>query len=897
MSVRYLDRLFAPRSVALIGATDRTGSLGAVALRNLRRAGFRGELMLVNPHHAQIDGIPVYSDIASLPRTPDLALIATPPATLPGLVAQLGERGTRGAAVITAGFGELGPQGEALQRQMLDAARPYLLRIVGPNCVGVMVPRIGLDASFSHIPPRPGHLALISQSGAMVTALLDWASPRGIGFSHIASLGDMADVDFGDMLDYLAADAETRAILIYAEGITHSRKFMSAARAAARIKPVLVLKAGRSAHGARAASSHTGALAGADAVYDAAFRRAGMLRVGTMAALFQAAETLALTDAQLGDRLAILTNGGGAGVLAVDALAAAGGELAVLEPRTLDALNRVLPGTWSRANPIDIIGDASGERYSRALDAVLADRGVDAVLILNCPTALADPADAAKAVIATMAALPASHRLRRHVFAAWLGEQSAREARELLATAGIASYETPDDAVAGFMQRVEYRRNQTLLRATPPARPSGGPPEVEAVRTIITAALAGGASWLAPEDAVALLQAYGIPVADTRVAPSPEAAAELAREIGFPCALKIRSPDVVHKSDVGGVALGLTDAASVRAEAAAMAIRVETARPAARLDGYLVQAEIQRPEALELLAGIAHDPVFGPVIMFGHGGIAVEVMNDTALEFPPLDPLLARSQMARTRVWHLLQGYRGRPSANLEAIADVLIRLAQLALDHPEIREIDINPLLADADGVIAIDARIKVAPVATSVRPVIAPYPQELETTVLSRDGQPVRIRALRPEDEPLLHDLAARMDPEDLRLRFFTPIRGLSHAVAARLTQLDYDRELGLLAEENGAAMGVAHFFADPDNRSAEYAIAVRSDAKGRGIGYALMQRLCELAAQRGIGELVGEVLRENRRMLDMCHDLGFTCAAEPGECTSVRVRKRLSYIGFGR
>ncbi len=894
MSVRNLDRIFAARSVALIGATPRIGSVGSVLLHNLRRCGFRGELMLVSPHHSEIDGLPVYQSVARLPQAPDLAVIATPPETIPPLIDELAARGTGGAVVITGGFGERGAEGHALQQRMLEAAQPALLRLIGPNCIGIMVSPIGLDASFSHLSPSPGDIAFVSQSGAIVTAMLDWAVPRGIGFSHVVSLGDMADVDFGDMLDFLATDPHTRAILLYVEAVTHGRKFMSAARAAARVKPTLVLKAGRTGAGARAASSHTGALAGADAVYDAAFRRAGMLRVDTIAELFDAAETLALTGNQSGERLAILTNGGGAGVLAADALIAAGGTLAAPSSATLARLDRVLPATWSHGNPIDIIGDALGDRYSAALGALLEDDGIDAVLVLNCPTALARPAEAAAATIAAIAAAKAARHRLPNVFTAWLGEQSAQEARRLFAEARIPSYETPDAAIGGFMHRVRYRRNQELLMETPPARTGDFVPDAARVRAAIAGAADRDGAWLAPEAATALLEAYGIPVAASRIAADADAAAAAATGIGFPVALKIRSPDLTHKSEIGGVALHLADAESVRREARAMLERVRAARPQARLDGFLVQAMIRRPGGIELLVGIAGDPVFGPVVVFGQGGIAVEIVHDSAIEFPPLNAVLARAQMARTRVWQLLQGYRGIPAADIDAIVDVLIRVGELAADHPQIRELDINPLVADSTGVIALDARVRVT--SEAQRLAIAPYPQSLESVGHTRDGAAVRLRPVRPEDEPLLHDLAAHMTPEDLRMRFFAPIRGLSHAIAARLSQLDYDRELALLAERDGTALGVVRFAADPDNRSAEYAIAVRSDWKGRGLGYLLMTRLIEIAAARGIGELVGEVLHENRPMLEMCRALGFSIAADPRDPALTTVRKALAAAGEG-
>jgi acetyltransferase len=893
MSVRNLDKLFNPASVALIGATDRDGSVGSVVLRNLHRARFHGALMLVNPQHRELDGMRVYPDVASLPQAPDLAVIATPPDTVPRLIAELGERGTKAAVVITAGFGELGGHGKALQQAALDAARPHLLRLVGPNCVGVMVPGIGLDASFSHLAPPPGGVAFVSQSGAMITAILDWAAPRKIGFSHVVSLGDMADVDFGDMLDFLAADAHTHAILLYVEGIIHGRKFMSAARAAARAKPVLVLKAGHSAAGAKAVHSHTGALAGSDAVCEAAFARAGMLRVGTMAELFDAAETLALTRDQIGDRLAIVSNGGGAGVLATDTLAAAGGRLAELAPETISQLSQVLPPTWSHGNPVDIIGDAPGTRYANAIKTLVADHGIDALLVLNCPTALADPDTAAQAVIDTLAALSPATLRGRNVFTAWLGERMAAPARRRFEGAGIPTYDTPEAAVSGFLHRVRYQRNQTLLMETPPARPDPFEPDIEAVRAQIADALKAERSWLDAEGVAIVLGAYGIPQPLSRNAATAGEAAAAASEIGFPVALKIRSPDITHKSDVGGVVLGLRDPAAVRDAVEAMLRRVRIERADARIDGVLVQQMIERPGAVELLAGLSEDAVFGPVVVFGQGGTAVEIVNDSAIALPPLNLPLARWQMERTRVWRLLQAYRGKPAAALDAVAEILIRLGQMAADHPEIRELDINPLLADANGVVAVDARIRVSKADTpgAGRLAIAPYPKHLESAGAARDGTPITLRPVRPEDEPRLHDLFAHMSPEDIRLRFFAPIRELSRSLAARLSQIDYDREMALLAEYGGLTLGVARYFADPDRLRAEYAIAVRSDWKGRGIGYVLMTRLIDAARKAGIGEMIGDVLHENQPMLDMCRELGFTITAHPNDATVLTVRKSLA------
>jgi acetyltransferase len=894
MSVRNLDKLMKPKSLALIGATPRTGAVGAVVLRNLRRAGFQGPLMLVNPKHHALDGMPVYRDVQSLPETPDLAVIVTPPEAVPGLIATLGARGTRAAVVITAGFGELGERGRALQQATLEAAQPHLLRLVGPNCIGVMVPGAGLDASFSHIAPKAGDLAFVSQSGAMITAVLDWAAPRGIGFSHVVSLGDMADVDFGDMLDYLAEDGDTRAILLYVEAITHARKFMSAARAAARAKPVLAVKVGRFAESARAAASHTGVLAGSDAVYDAAFRRAGMLRVDTMAELFDAVETLALTRPQQGERLAILTNGGGPGVLATDALIAAGGRLAELSPDIVAKLDAVLPRSWSHANPVDIIGDAPGKRYADTLRILMAEPAIDAVLALNAPTAMARPGEAAQAVIEEFKATPQSRLVGRNLLTAWLGEHSAAPARRRFAEARIASYETPDGAVRGFMHRVQYRRNQDLLMETPAARPDDFTPDATTAHQAIARTVAAGGGWLAAEDAAAVLGAYGIPLPASLVVADAAGAADAASAIGFPVALKIRFPDLTHKSDVGGVVLNLGTAEGVRTEATLMLERVKAAQPRARIDGFLVQAMVQRPGALELILGLIDDPTFGPVVMFGQGGTAVELLHDTTLELPPLNAALARAQMARTGVWRLLQGYRGQPPAAIDAIADTLIRVAQLAADHPEIRELDINPLLADQKGVLALDARIGVAPahIPGAARLAISPYPKEFESTATLRDGTVIRLRPVRPEDEPLLQDLARHMNADDLRLRFFTPVTTLSHQLLARLSQIDYDRAMALIARPavEGTALGIVRFAADPDNRRGEFAVSVRSDWKGRGLGYLLMTRIIEVARQRGLGEIFGEVLRENDAMLRVARALGFSVTTHPQEAHLLRLTKPL-------
>ncbi|ACJ00137.1 bifunctional acetate--CoA ligase family protein/GNAT family N-acetyltransferase [Rhodospirillum centenum] len=894
MTIRNLDRLFKPSSIALIGASRHPQSIGQVVARNLFNAGFDGPIMPVNPHERSVEGVLAYNSVAALPLTPDLAVIATPPQTIPGLIAELGERGTKAAVVITAGFAEMGEDGRKLQQQVLDAARPHLLRVVGPNCLGVMVPARGVNAGFAHLPPLKGDIALVAQSGAVVTSILDWANARGIGFSHLVSLGGMADVDFGDMLDYLAQDPNVRAILLYVEAITHARKFMSAARAAARAKPVIVIKAGRSDEAAKAASSHTGALAGADAVYDAAFRRAGMLRVSELDELFDAVETLATGVQIKGDRLAILTNGGGIGVLATDALVGQGGRLAALTPETLEKLGRVLPPTWSHGNPVDIIGDAPGKRYADALGILLEDPGCDAVLVMNCPTAVADSVDAADAVVSV---LKAKGNKRTPVLTSWLGETAAAEARRQFAKQRIPDYHTPNQAVRAFMHLVRYRKNQELLMETPPSVPEQFDVDMAVARHQIDEALATGCDWLSEYQAKEVLRAYGIPCVQTVTAATPAEAERAARRLGGRIALKILSPDITHKSDLGGVALNLAPN-QVWAEAEAMLERVRSFMPTARIEGFTVQEMAHRPDAHELIVGMIDDELFGPVILFGAGGTGVEVVADKELGLPPLNMNLAREMMSRTRIHRLLLGYRSRPKADLDAIALSLIKVSQLVTDFPEIVELDINPLFADDKGVLALDARIKVATpkMEGSRRLSIRPYPKKLEQTVRLRDGREYLIRPIRPEDEPLIHDMVAHTSLEDLRLRFFAPMKRLSHQLAARLTQIDYGREMALVAErpdeETGepAIHGTVRITADPDNERAEYAVLVRSDMKGKGLGYVMMTRILDYARMRGIKEVFGEVLRENTTMLAMCRELGFTQHDNPDDPGVMEVSYRV-------
>jgi len=894
MSIRNLDSVFKPRSVAVIGASKTAHSVGAVLSRNLFKSGFEGPVMPVNPKHQAIEGVLAYPDIASLPVTPELAVVATPPETVPQIVAQLGERGTKAAVVITAGLSRKRKGSDStLKQEMLNAARPHLMRVIGPNCLGILVPKWGLNASFAHMAAQSGRLAFVAQSGAIVTSVIDWASSRGIGFSHLVSLGDMADVDFGDMLDYLANDAGTRAILLYVEAVTEARKFMSAARAAARMKPVVVVKAGRHAAGAKAAASHTGALAGSDIVYDAAFRRAGMLRVTTLEELFDAVATLALTDVPQGERLAILTNGGGVGVMATDSLVDYGGTLAEIGKETTNALNKVLPATWSHGNPVDIIGDAPGQRYADALKALRADKQIDAVLALNCPTAVADSLEAAQAIV-DVARTPSPHTAHKQaLLTSWVGDRSAAASRELFVNNGIPTYETPEDAVRAFTHLVNYRRSQRALMETPASVPEDYTPDHAVVEEILAGAVEAGREWLTEVEAKQVLDAYGVGVVPTRVATTPREAAAIAADIASPVAVKILSPDITHKSDVGGVALDVAGPAAARTAAEGMLERINTQQPEARIEGFSVQPMVNRPGAYELIIGMTDDAQFGPVILFGQGGVAVEVVKDQALGLPPLNMRLAHETMSRTRIYRQLQGYRGLAPANLDAIAVTMIRVGQLVTDHGRIAELDINPLLADEYGVVALDARIKVhsgGPSGTA-RLAIRPYPKELEETITLGDNRELLLRPILPEDEPALQAAFAKLTPEEIRLRFFVPVHTLTHVTAARFTQIDYDREMALILTEPGIAgkteiFGVVRINADPDNERAEYAIVVRHDMTGMGIGILLMRRIIDYCRSRGIGEIFGDVLRENNTMLKLCKALGFQQRSLPEDPDLVRV-----------
>jgi acetyltransferase len=910
MSTYRFDRLLAPRSVALVGASARPNAFGAAILRNLREAGFKGPIWPVNPRHDSVDGVQAFADLADLPEPADLVVIVTPAETVPEVVEAAGRKGCGAAVVIATGLGN-GP--DSLAEAARAAARRHSLRLVGPDSMGLAVPGALLNASLLARAPLPGDLALISQSRTVAAGIVAWAQGRGTGFSGIVSLGNAVDVDIADCLDHFAADIRTRAILLSIATVTDAPKFMSAARAAARAKPVVVLRSGRhdtartidGRSTTHTGITHTGILARTDAVYDAAFRRAGLLRVQDLDEMFSAVETLGRQRPFPGRRLAILANGRGVGAIAVDRLMDLGGSLAGLSGETRARLAAAVPGTTPEAwrNPVDIGADADGPRYAAALEALIADRDNDAVLVINVPTALSDGSTVATDIVEAVKRGRKGAFRARPVFAVTVGDEAAGE---ILSQGGIPRFATDADAVEGFSHLVRYREAQDDLTTTPAVLPDDLVPDAAAARRIVDGVLAEGRTWLDPHEMTGLLAAYGIPAQPVALAADADAAAEAAWPViaaGGTVALKLASPDVVHKSDVGGVRLGLTSEAAVREAAADMLARLARERPRARVTGFVVQPMLRRTQARELIAGLVDDPVFGPVVVFGRGGTAVEVIDDRALALPPLDRRLAADLIGRTRVARRLKAYRDVAAADEAAVALVLVKLGQLAADLPELRELDINPLLADHDGVIALDARAAVAPLPAErrrdagtgpshARFAVRPYPRAWERRIVL-DAQAILVRPVRAEDEGLFEAFFRQVSAEDLRLRFFAPVRDFSHAFLARLTQLDYARAIAFVAIEEaaGTMMGAVRLHADANHETGEYAILVRSDLKGLGLGWALMGLMLDWARAEGLAVVEGQVLRENTTMLAMCRKLGFTVRTDPSDPDLMLVRRTLA------
>ena len=892
MPQHYLHPLFNARSVAVFGASEREDSVAGILFRNLRKSGYSGEVYPVNPKHETVFGDRCYGYASELPATPELALIATPAPTVAQVMEECGKRGIRHAIVLTAGFREVGAKGAALEETVKAVAKKYGIRFIGPNCLGIQRPAIGLNATFSQGATLAGDLALVSQSGALCTAMLDWAETNGIGFSSVISTGASADLDFGEILDYLACDTQTRGILLYIEGIRDARRFMSALRAAARFKPIVMVKVGRHATGAKAAQSHTGALVGSDAVFDALVRRAGVVRVNTILQLFASARALSTHIKPTGNRLAIVTNGGGPGVMATDLAVDMGLRMAELSAASIETLNAVLPASWSHANPLDIIGDATAERYRAAVDACLHDDNVDGVLVMLTPQAMTRPTEAAQAVV------DVAKTSSKPVLTCWMGEAQVHEGRSLFKQAGIPYFTTPEPAVEVFSFLSAFYENQRQLTQTPGPLSQQTEPDVEGARLIIESALAHGRHLLNEVESKALLSAFRIPIAQTLIARNPMEAMLMAQQMGFPVAMKINSPDITHKSDVNGVRLGLSSGQAVRSAFGEMLSDVKRLRPDATLDGIVIEPMVTRPHAREVLLGMTSDPVLGPVIVFGAGGVDVEAFQDRAVTLPPLNHYLARDLIQRTRVATLLGPFRSRPPVDMAALENVLLRLSEMVCELPWLAELDINPLLVDEHGALALDARIVIAPrVPTADRyghMAIHPYPAHLVTHWQLPDGNDVLIRPIRPEDAELTQEFVRSLSEEAKYFRFMDAVKELSPTMLARLTQIDYTREMALLAltEIDGkeVELGVARYAINLDGESCEFALVVNDQWQKQGIGHKLMDVLMDVARGKGLKVMEGEVLKTNRPMLTLVEGLGFHIEPHPEDDTVRKISRAL-------
>lgn len=880
MGPHFLERLFSPKAVALFGASEREDSVAGRVMRNLIDNGYDGRLYPINPKYRSVYGRRCYRRLQDIEEPVDFAAIATRASTVPDIIHECGELGVRAAVVYSAGFAEAKEEGRRLEAALLEQAHRYRIRLLGPNCLGLMRPSEKFNATFSKSSARPGSLALISQSGALCTAVLDWAESSGIGFSGVASLGEASDVDFGEVLDYFALDEQTRSILLYIEGIRDARRFMSGLRVAARFKPVVVVKAGRHAEGSRAALSHTGALVGSDDVFDAALMRAGAIRATTIEQLFAAAQLLANRHRVGGNRLAIVTNAGGPGVLATDRAVDLGVTVATLTPSTISALNEALPEHWSHANPVDVLGDATPARFGAAVGACLKDPGTDGILVMLTPQAMTDPLGSARAVIAE----------REHsdklVLASWMGRAQVLSSRALFAEHGIPAFPSPERAVEAFAYLASYQHNQELLRQVPgPVAPHSGA-DIDGARLIIETALAEKRTSLTGIEAYALLSAFRIPHARVLQAHSAIEAMAAAQTLGFPVALKIASPDILHKSDVNGVRLNIANAQTTRVAYEDLVASVQQQRPDARITGVTVERMYTQRDGRELHIGVVRDTVFGPVVSFGLGGTAIEVLHDHAIALPPLNSLIARNLIDRTRAGRLLGQFRHLPAANLAAVEQALLAISEMVCELPQISELDINPLMADQQGVVALDARIAIEPVDPRKKRyahmAIHPYPNRMVSHMHLKDGTDILLRPIRPEDADIEVAFVHNLSPESKYMRFMQSLQELTPEMLLRFTQIDYDRELALVAitQQDGKEVEVAvtRYSMNPDGESCEFALVVADAWQRKGIGARLLTLLIEAARERGFRVMEGQVLAENAPMLALVKRYGFIVTRTP-------------------
>ncbi len=877
-----LDKIFHPNSIAIIGASDEEGTVGYSLMRNLVDYKFGGKIYPVNLRKNEILGFKVYASVDQIPEPVDLALIATPARTVPDVVEQCGKCGIMGLVIISAGFKEIGAEGKELEDRIMQIKQKYALRIIGPNCLGVIRPEHSLNATFLNKMPKPGNIAFISQSGALGSAILDWAMHQNIGFSNFVSVGSMIDVDFGDLIDYFGTDAKTRSILMYVEGLTDARKFMSAARHFARAKPIIVIKTGKFSESAKAAASHTGSMTGEDVIYDKAFKRAGMVRVEEIADLFNCAEVLGTQPLPEGPKIAIITNAGGPGVMATDAVIAKGGKMAQLSPVTIEKLNEVLPHYWSHGNPIDILGDAKQDRYSATLDACLKDENVDGVLIIYTQQAIGDPVEIAES-IASLVKSQTYHN--KTILTSFMGYGPVEEANQVLNRNNIPTYSTPEQAVKTYMYMYQYKSNLELLYQTPEELPVDIAPPKRPLMVIMRDVANENREILNEAEAKSFLEYYNFPVVRARAASTADEAVSLAAQMGYPVVLKVLSPQIVHKTEAGGVILDLTSEAEVRKAFQEIVQRAKNYDPNAEILGVTVQKMIKK-HGYEVIIGSKTDPLFGPVILFGMGGVGVELFKDFSIGLPPLNQTLVRRIVEETKVYQLLKGFRNEPPANLKLLEEIMVQFSQMLVDFPQLKEVDINPLFINDQEAFAFDARIVIdkSKVFQKIEPhshlVISPYPKKYETTWRLRDGRIVLLRPIKPEDEPLWLEMFQNFTEESIRFRFFQIIKDTPHETRIRYTNIDYDREIAIVPElaENGRKriLGVVRVSIEPDGKTGEIAFIVADPWQGLGLGTKLVDYAIEVCKDMKIETLYAIMLADNFRAIGLMKKMGFQVAS---------------------
>lgn len=881
MGVENLDKLFKPKSIAVIGASGRAGATGYRIFRNLIGSDYDGVVYPINPKRESIQGVQAYKSVNDLPKVVDLAIIVTPAKIVIDVVEQCGKKGIKGILIISAGFKEIGAEGKAKEKELLKLKEKYGLRIVGPNCVGFILPYLNMNATFARSMPSKGNIALFSQSGAVCGAILDWAHSAKVGFSSFISVGSMLDVDFGDLIDYFGRDSHTRSIVLYAESITEARKFMSASRHFARSKPIIVIKSGRFAEGAKAASSHTGAMAGEDYICDAAFKRAGIVRVKHIADLFNCSSILAKQPRPTGPNLAIITNAGGPGVLATDSLIEKGGKLAELSKETIDELNTFLPEHWSKGNPVDIIGDSDEEMYEKTIKVCLKDKNIDGILIICVPQVVADPKILGEKII------DLSKKSTKPILTSFPGEASVQYARQLMNTNNVPTYSTPEEAVESYMYLYQYARNLELLYETPEERDIKPSDEKQTkLKKIIKKALDEGRTLLNEQEAKEFIEFYNIKSTLPIVSKNEDEAVKNSERIGYPIVMKIHSPDITHKSDSGGVALNLQCEEPVRRAYKTMMKTVKEKVPKAKIEGVTIQKMVDN-KGSEFILGSKKDPVFGPIILFGMGGVFTELFKDRSIGFPPLNQVLTQRIIEKTKAYKLLKGFRNIPPVDMAKMEETMISFSQLIEDHPEIAEIDINPLVASGDDLVAVDARI-VIDKNPKGKPhlIISKYPNKYVKDIKLKDGTEIKLRPIKPEDEFLWLDMFKSFSEESVRFRFFRLIKDTPHEMRTRYCNIDYDREIGIVAELNEGGkrrfLGVTRIIKTPgSDEEAEFALIVGDEWQRRGLGSVFVDYTLEVAKDKGLSKITGVVLKDNIPMMTLCKEKNFKIdEGDPGE-----------------